>query len=319
MPREIVKPIRLRPGDTIGIVTPASPMQLVKLERGIEYLKSLGYKVELGEHVYDSYGYLAGNDNHRVNDLHYMFANPEIKAIISSRGGYGTPRLLDMVDYDLIAGYPKIFVGYSDLTALQLAIWRHTRMVTFSGPMAAVEMGTGIDPFTEHHLWSLLCRDRVDGFFPQVKKTPLQIIRPGKARGILLGGCLSLISSVIGTIHQPDFRRSILILEDVGEQPYRIDRYLCQLRSAGILHQVNGIILSQFVDCTEKKDEPTLSLEEIFADFFSTLDVPVVANFLYGHLPKKFTIPLGVEIEVDTSIPKITLLEPAVRKEEPVH
>jgi muramoyltetrapeptide carboxypeptidase len=308
----MIKPRPLQPGDTIAVVAPASPMQVSKLETGLDYLKKQGYRIELGEHIFDSYGYLAGHDKDRMNDLLAMFASPNVDAIISCRGGYGTPRLLDSIDYNIIAKNPKIFVGYSDLTALQLAIWKHTNLVTFSGPMVAVEMASEILPFTETYFWRLLCQNRMDDLFNADQKQSLQILQPGKAKGVLLGGCLSLVSSIIGTKHQPDFTGAILILEDIGEQPYRIDRYLAQLQSAGIFQQVNGIILSQFVDCLEKEGEPTLTLDEIFHDYFSSLSIPVVSNFLYGHTPKKFTIPFGVTIEIDTGIPGIQLLETAV-------
>jgi muramoyltetrapeptide carboxypeptidase len=164
------------------------------------------------------------------------------------------------------------------------------------------------------NFWPLICDTQIDGFFSKIVDSPIEVLRSGKANGILLGGCLSLISSVIGTKHQPDFTGSILILEDIGEQPYRIDRYLSQLKSAGVFEKVNGVIVSKFVDCEEKEGEPTLRLDEIFADYFASLSVPVIKNFLYGHISKKFTIPIGVEIALDTDSQKVQLLEPAVKK-----
>jgi len=311
-----IKPEILCPGDTIGIITPASQMKLEKLNLGVKYLQNLGYKILLGDHVQDSYGYLAGKDVDRIHDLHQMFANPEVKAIISSRGGYGTPRLLDEIDYDLIAQNPKLFVGYSDLTALQLAIWQKISLVTFSGPMVAVEMAAGIESFTEESFWPLICDDQINKLFSMESNDSLQVLKPGKAQGFLLGGCLSLISCVIGTKHQPDFSGSILILEDIGEQPYRIDRYLCQMRSAGIFEQVNGIILGQFIDCVDEEGAPTLTFDEIFEDFFGSLSIPVIKNFPYGHSSKKFTIPFGVNVEINTSIPQVKLLESPVIKKD---
>lgn len=312
MSSQIIKPEILRSGDTIGVITPASHMKVEKLNRGIMYLQNLGYKVILGDHVQDSYGYLAGKDEDRIKDLHQMFTNPEVKAIISSRGGYGTPRLLDEIDYGLLAQNPKLFIGYSDLTALQLAIWKQTGLVTFSGPMVAVEMAAGIDTFTEEFFWPLICSDQIDRFFSIKPENSLQVIKPGKAQGVLLGGCLSLISCVIGTKYQPDFSGSILILEDIGEEPYRIDRYLCQMKSAGIFDQVNGIILGQFIDCVDKDGDPTLTLDEIFDDFFGSRSIPVIKNFPYGHDSKKVTIPFGINVEIDTSIPNVKLLESPV-------
>ena len=305
------KPAALRKGDTIGVITPASPMLVDRLEKGLDYLQKKGFRVLLGEHVYDSRGYLAGWDRDRVNDLHAMFANPEVRAVFSSRGGYGTPRILDLVDYDLIARNPKIFLGYSDLTAIQLAIWKHTGVVTYSGPMVAVEMGLGIDPFTEEFLWKTIGPEEDGELFPEAG-TALQVLRPGKARGTLLGGCLSLITSLLGTPHFPDFSGAILILEDVGEEPYRIDRYLAQLRSVGVFEQVAGVILGEFLDCVPSGETPSLSIEEIISDYFGQLPVPVVTGFPYGHGPKKFTVPVGVEVELDADGRRVRLLEPPV-------
>jgi len=307
------KPTALQPGDTIGIVTPGSPMLVERLEKGLDYLQQKGFHPLLGDHVYDSRGYLAGKDRDRARDLLAMFANPDVKAIFSSRGGYGTGRLLELLDYDLIARNPKIFLGYSDLTAIQLAIWKHTGLVTFSGPMVAVEMGLGIDPFTETFLWKTLGPEVADDLFPGLEGKELHTLYPGKVRGTLLGGCLSVLVSLLGTPHLPDFTGTILILEDVGEEPYRIDRYLTQLRSAGILDRVAGVVLGEFLDCAAKEGQPTLSLEEIFADFFGPLRVPVVSGFPYGHGPQKFTVPMGVEVELDATDGSLHLLEPPVQ------
>ncbi len=293
-----VFPPKLKKGDTIGVVSPASPMIEERLKKGIAYLKEKGFRVLVGDHVHDRWGYLAGNDQARVADLHAMFANPEVKAIVSTRGGYGTPRLLTLLDYDLIRQNPKFFVGYSDLTTLQLAIFARTGLVTYSGPMVAVEMGKGIDPFTEAHFWPHLLKGETYFEFPAVPDAPLKVLHPGKATGTLLGGCLSMVNPIFGTPYQPDFRGSILVLEDVGEEPYRIDRYLSQFRAAGVLKQVAGIIFSQFVDC-EPGDDPSLSIDEILEDYTRDLDIPVVKNFLYGHQDKKFTIPLGATVTLD--------------------
>ncbi len=305
---ETVYPPALRKGDTIGIISPASPMIRERLEKGIAYLRGKGYSVLLGKHVYDQHGYLAGTDEERVRDLHAMFRNPEVKAIISSRGGYGTPRLLPFLDYELIRENPKILVGYSDLTSLQLAIFSQTGLVTYSGPMVAVEMGKGIDPFTEEHFWPHLLSGQSYSEYPPVLDSPLTRLHPGKAAGALIGGCLSMINPILGTPYQPDFRGSILILEDVGEEPYRIDRYLSQFRSAGIFHQVAGIIFSQFVDC-DAGDSPSLTIDEVIEDYTHDLNIPIVKNFLYGHVDRKFTIPIGAPVELDADSLRIRLLQ----------
>ncbi len=302
----ILFPPKLRPGDTIGIVSPASPMIEERLEKGIAYLQKRGFRVLVGEHVHDRWGYLAGTDEARAADLHAMFANPDVKAIMSTRGGYGTPRLLRLLDYDLIGRNPKILVGYSDLTTLQLAIFAQTGLVTFSGPMVAVEMGKGIDPFTEAHFWPHLLAGETYSAFPSVEDAPLVRVRPGKATGRLLGGCLSMVNPLLGTPYQPDFEGSILVLEDVGEEPYRIDRYLSQFRAAGILEQVAGIIFSQFVDC-EPGENPSLTLDEILEGYTRDLRIPIVKNFLYGHQDKKLTVPLGALVTLDADALQISI------------
>jgi len=287
-------------------------MKRDRLERGIKYLESKGYSVLLGEHVFDERGYLAGADSERVRDLHRMFENPEVKAIFCSRGGYGTPRLLDRLDYDLIRAHPKILVGYSDLTALQLALYKQVGLVTFSGPMVAVEMGKGIDPFTEENFWPLLSNPKPFGTLPNHQEHPLRVIRPGKCRGELIGGCLSIISGILGTPYEPSFRDKVLLLEDVGEDPYRIDRYLAQLRLAGILHQVRGILFGQFVDCIPRDEEPSLTIEEVIVDLTGDLDVPIIMGLSYGHVDRKLTLPIGVEVAIDTEGPRIEIVEAAV-------
>ncbi|NOY76772.1 MAG: LD-carboxypeptidase [Calditrichaeota bacterium] len=306
---EPIYPPALREGDTIGIISPASPMIRERLEKGVAYLKDRGFSVVLGRHVYDQHGYLAGTDEARLEDIHAMFANPEVKAIISSRGGYGTPRLVPFLDYALIRKHPKILVGYSDLTSLQLAIYSQTGLVTYSGPMAAVEMGKGIDPFTEEHFWPHLLAGQFYSEYPAVPESPLVRVHPGKARGTLLGGCLSMINPILGTPYQPDFRGAILILEDVGEEPYRVDRYLSHYRSAGILQQVAGIIFSQFVDCNPG-DDPSLTIDEVIEDYTAGLEIPVVKNFLYGHLDRKFTVPIGATVELDADALSIRFIRP---------
>jgi len=310
---ETIYPPALREGDTIGIISPASPMIRERLEKGIAYLKNRGFSVLLGKHVFDQHGYLAGTDEARLEDLHAMFGNPDVRAIISSRGGYGTPRLLPFLDYPLIRKHPKILVGYSDLTSLQLAIYSQTGLVTYSGPMVAVEMGKGIDPFTEEHFWPHLMAGQSYSEYPAVTDSSLVWVHSGKASGTLIGGCLSMINPILGTPYQPDFSGTILILEDVGEEPYRVDRYLSQFRSAGILQQVAGIIFSQFVDC-EPGDDPSLTIDEVIEEYTHDLTIPIVKNFLYGHVDRKFTIPIGATVELDADARTIRFLHSSVRE-----
>ena len=310
-----IKPNRLTNQQSIGIISPASrPLDETIYYRGIDYLKQLGYHVVESQHVLDERGYLAGSDHDRADDLNAMFRNPDIGAIFCSRGGYGTPRLIDRLDFDAIRKNPKIFVGYSDLTAVSLAIWQATGLVTFSGPMVAVEMGRGIDPFTEKSLWTCLTSSHPAGLLANPDGAPTRVIQPGRAEGRLLGGCLSLINVLLGTRYSPDFDGAILIIEDIDEEPYRIDRYLAQLKLTGIFDQIAGIVLGQFIDCTPKDlEKPSLELDQIFLDYFGNLEIPIISNFAYGHSAIKHTIPIGIQAVLDTDQGGLILTESAVR------
>jgi muramoyltetrapeptide carboxypeptidase len=301
---------------TIGVISPASrPLDEAIYYRGIEYLKQLGYNVMESTHVLDKRGYLAGHDEDRAEDLNAMFRSPEIGAIICSRGGYGTPRLIDKLDFDAIQNNPKIFVGYSDLTAVSLAIWQQTGLVTFSGPMVAVEMGRGIDPFTEKSFWMSVTSPDPIGALTNPEGSPIRVIKPGKAEGSLLGGCLSLINVLLGTPYSPDFDGAILIIEDIDEEPYRVDRYLAQLKLAGVFERIAGIVLGQFIDCAPKDPEkPSLELDQIFLDYFENLNIPIIENFAYGHGAIKHTIPIGIHAILDTEQGGLILAENAVRE-----
>lgn len=284
-----------------------------RLVKGIAYLQSRGFQVKLGRSIYEERGYLAGGDQERARDLTDMFADSEVRAVFCTRGGYGTPRILDRLDFELIAGNPKILLGYSDITALQLALFARCGLVTFSGPMVAVEMGRGLDATTEDHLWQMLSSTSAPVKLTEADD-PLAVYHPGRARGRLLGGCLSLVCALLGTPYLPDFSGAILFLEDVGEEPYQIDRKLMQLRLAGVLNQVSGIVLGAFEDCQPRSQAPSLSLEDVFRDLLCDLDVPVVSGLPYGHVEKKVTLPLGVEAVLDAEQGYLELLEPGVRE-----
>lgn len=286
-------------------------MMAERLHAGIHYLQNRGFQVKLGHHIHDVHGYLAGSDADRLSDFNEMFSDDEVSAIFCTRGGYGAPRILDHIDYDAIPKHPKILVGYSDITALQLAIFKQTNLVTFSGPMVAVEMAKNLDPFTESNFWKMLM-EPLPGFQMRVQTGSSFRLKPGQARGRLLGGCLSLICCLLGTPFLPDFRGAILFLEDVGEEPYRIDRMLNQLRLAGILNDVNGIVFGQFPDCVPKSDAPSLSVPQLILELIANLNVPVIADFPYGHVDPKYTLPIGVEVLLDADAGSIEICEPAI-------
>ena len=297
-----ILPPAVKPGATIGVVSPASkPSDGKKVEDGIRYLRDKGFSVVIGSHVLDQYGYLAGTDEARAADLNAMFRNPEIDAIFCSRGGYGTPRILPLLDYDAIRENPKVFVGYSDISALQHAILARTGLITFSGPMVAVEMSRGIEPFTENHFWPMIMGENGGNSLSDAEKMPFRVMNSGKASGRISGGCLSVFAPLIGTRYQPDYENTILVIEDIGEEIYGIDRIFCQLEAAGIFSQINGLVLGQFLD-TESADpnNPNLTLDQVFADLLGGLSIPIVMNYAYGHGMTKFTVPVGAEAILDT-------------------
>ncbi|MFO7445254.1 MAG: LD-carboxypeptidase [Ignavibacteriaceae bacterium] len=310
----VVKPKRLQKGDTIGIISPASsPDDLSRTESGVKYFEKLGYRVEVGKHVGKFHGYLAGTDEERIEDIHNMFKNKDVKAIIAVRGGYGTLRLLDKIDFKIIKNNPKIFVGYSDITALQMAMFAKTGLVTFAGPMVAVDFYDEVSPYTEESFWELLTNNKKPGkiAFPEGEK--IFEISKGKVRGRVIGGNLALVASLAGTDYLPDMKEKILFLEDTAEAPYRIDRMLTQLKLAKVFKHVKGVILGAFTDCVESNPEKrTLTLGEVIEDHFAKLKIPVVYNFPHGHVKNNFTLPLGVQISLNTGRHIIEITESAV-------
>jgi len=312
---KILKPPRLKKGDLIGIVSPASTIaDPTKIDRGVRYLEGLGYRVLLGEHILKTVGYLAGKDAERVADLHSMFGNRRVKAIMCVRGGYGTPRLLHLLDYALIARNPKILVGFSDITALELAIWRKIRLMTFHGPMLGVDFANNVDAFTEEMFWGLLTSAAARGTVPFPVNSVTKPLVAGTAVGRLLGGNLALIISIMGTRYQPDFTGGILFIEDVGEEAYRVDRMLMQLRHASVFSQVHGVLAGQFTESAPKDPtQPSLTLHEVFDETARAVNIPFLANLPFGHVDQKMTFPVGLRIRMDSGSGTVEFLEAAVR------
>ncbi len=294
----MIKP--LRKNGTIGVVAPAFPPKKDKLEKGIQYLEKLGYKVQRGESLEAKHGYFAGDDALRLKDLHAMFSKPEIDAIICARGGWGTLRLLHQLDYQLINRNPKLLVGYSDITTLQLAIFQKTGIPSLSGPMAAVEMGD-IPDFTAKHFWDQVYNEaNIYRYYFDVEDNNTRIWQAGQSEGVLLGGCLSMVAHQIGTPYSPDYRGNILFLEDVGEEPYKVDRYLAQLKQSGMFNDIRGLILGNFLDCMDDNpDRQGFSIEDVLRDYFYDAPYPVIYNFPYGHGARKISMPIGVKCRVN--------------------
>lgn len=310
---QLLKPKRLERGDTIGIVAPGSPVNRSALKRGIQFLQKSGYSVVVHPQCYQVNGFLAGTDLTRAQAINKMFTDNSVQAIFCARGGYGALRLLPFLDYKVIACNPKIFLGYSDITALHLAIWRKTKIATFHGPMVSTEMAKGLPKYTRDSLFSLLCRSKPYGRMSTIGKKRFEIIRTGKSTGLLLGGNLSLICKLIGSSFLPDFSGSILFLEEIDEEPYRIDGMLLQLKLAGILDQVAGVVLGDFVDCGPyDRIKPSFSLREVLHDNFFLSPYPVIRGIPFGHGHYSLTIPYGVRATIDAESKRFYIVESAV-------
>ncbi len=311
---KILKPHMLKKGDLIGVITPASiPDDISRIEKGVRYLESLGYRVEVGKNVGKVRGYLAGTDEERLEDLHYMFNKKDVKAIICARGGYGTPRLLDKIDYSLIKKNPKIFVGYSDITALQMAFLKKCGLVTFAGPMVAVDFWKEeVSKFTEEQFWRMITSDKPFGKLANPDNERFFVLNKGNAEGKIIGGNLALITALMGTDYLPSFENNILMLEDIGEPPYRVDRMLNQIKLAKGLEQASAIVLGRFVDCYDSDGAKSLTLNEVIADYFSKINKPVIYNFKHGHISDNITVPFGLNCSLNTEKNILEITESAV-------
>lgn len=310
----MIKPKGLKLGATLGVVAPASPTTKEKLELAYKKLKQLGFNVVMGESCYENYGYLAGSDELRARDLNNMFKNEKIHGIICLRGGYGTPRILDLLDYEMIRRNPKVFIGYSDITALHIAFNQLSNLITFHGPMAASDMIRNFSSFSKEHLFKAIMDNEALGEIVNPEGEEIISINGGIAEGPIIGGNLSLIADTIGTPYEIDVKGKILFIEEVEEEPYRIDRMLNQLRLAGKLNDAAGIILGDFSKCDARKPNESLSLEEVIDDYFKALDKPIIYNLQAGHCEPMVTIPFGVRARLDADKKELIILENATDK-----
>lgn len=315
--RRLVKPRRLKPGDTIGLVIPSSAeWDPINVDVLLETLQVLGLKGKLGRHVFDRRGYFAGRDEDRARDLNDMFADPDVAAVHCIRGGWGAARLLPLVDWAVVAKHPKILVGYSDITALLLSFHAKTSLVTFHGPNAVPGWNTFEVEWMKRVLWNAEAvtfanlEEIEDTLVPVRHRT--RAITPGKARGPLLGGNLTVLTTIIGSGYLPDFTGAILFLEDVNEAPYRVDRMFTQLKLAGVLDRVQGVVWGTCSRCDPGEGFASLTIPDVLDDHLKPLGVPAYYGAMFGHVERQFTLPLGVEVELDAGAGTLTMLEPAV-------
>ncbi|GAA3150408.1 S66 peptidase family protein [Streptomyces echinatus] len=306
--KELVRPHRLAPGARVAVVAPSGPVPEERLQAGLDVLRGWDLDPVVGAHVlnrHPDFGYLAGTDADRAADFQRAWCDPAVDAVLCARGGYGVQRMADLLDWDALrAAGPKVFVGFSDITALHEAFATRLGLATLHGPMAA-----GIDfvknTRAQEHLRATL-------FAPETVRTVATggtALVPGRARGVTLGGCLCLLAAERGTPHaRPSARGGLLCLEDVGEETYRLDRYLTQLLRSGWLDGVSGVLLGSWEDCADYA-----GLRPLLADRLGGLGVPVAENVGFGHCEGALTIPFGLAAELDTDAGTLTLDEPALR------
>jgi muramoyltetrapeptide carboxypeptidase len=303
--RNVLVPAPLRRGDTVGVVSASGPPDSDLLDNGLEFLRSHGLRIRLGQYVCERNGYLAGNDEQRCTDLNTMLADPEVRGVLFARGGYGVMRLLESIDQEAVLRDPKALVGMSDVTALQLSLFSRCGLATFSGPMIAGQIGAGLDPVSEESLLRGLTEPLDGRDLLPISVDRVRTLRSGYACGPLLGGCLSLVVALLGTAHSPDFSGSILLLEDVNEPPYRLDRMLTHLQLSGVLSRVAGIVLGHFLG-TQEKDMGE-EVERLVLELTAENQVPVVSRVPHGHALPNLTLPHGVPVAINTEPPRLTV------------
>ncbi|MYS20735.1 MULTISPECIES: S66 peptidase family protein [unclassified Streptomyces] len=303
----LIRPRRLVPGDRIGIVAPSGPVPRERLDAGADILRGWGLEPVVAPHVLDEhpFGYLAGGDRERAADLTRTWCDPSLAAVLCARGGYGVQRMVDLLDWPAMrAAPPKAFIGYSDITALHEAFATRLGLATLHGPMAATEAFVKDDPSQDHLRRTLFTPEQAQTLTSPTART----LVPGRAEGVTLGGCVSLLAADLGT---PRGRRSaaggILVLEDVGEEAYRLDRIVTQLLRAGWLDGVAGIVLGSWQECG-----PYPEVRALLLDRLGGLGVPIVEEFGFGHCPSTLTIPLGVPAVLDADAATLTLEVPAL-------
>lgn len=297
----------LKKGDTVGVLAPGSPADIGKYETSVKLLKELGYKVKLAPSVKENTGYLAGSDEDRARDINEFFKDDDVKAIISLRGGYGSDRILSLLDYATIKKHPKMFIGYSDVTALHTVLGEKCNMVTIHGPMiSSFEDGKFTD-FTLYNFENGLSGSLPSGDIRMPEGKKLETVNPGRASGILVGGNLSVIASMAGTPYELKGDGAILFLEDVREKPYRVDRLMQQLWQSGLLSRVNGIAYGEFTDLSDEEsgdeDEEdsgsSASIDDVLAYYGKLSGKPVIKGIPAGHGKDNLFIPLGVSATID--------------------
>lgn len=332
---EAIKAMALRPGDTVMFVAPARGVDKTKTLLAKQRLEEMGFRVLLHKHLFERVGYLAGTDAQRSKQIMDAFRDERVSAVLPVTGGFGTTRLLDLLDYKVIRQNPKVLIGYSDITGLHLAIQKKAGLITFHGPNLDSGLGVpnNLTAFSKHwfqraiiadhysdkslgylisHLPNNLTAEQYDSM---CKLQPPTSFGAGKASGVLTGGNLSLVAALMGTPYEIETKNRILFLEDIGEAPYRVDRMLSTLRLGGKLKDLSGVILGTF---TYRSDQDTSieegqSVDDVLASYFKPLGIPVIRGFPAGHHRCNATLPIGARCEIDADAGTIRLLESPIR------
>ena len=299
--KKSVKPVRLKPGDTIGIVAPAGPFDPEKFIKGRAVLESMGFRTVFDETIFQKHGFLAGTDAQRADQVNRLFADGTVQAVACARGGYGSMRILGFLDFETIQKNPKIFVGFSDISVLLSVLHDRCDLVTFHGPVVTTLAHADKETVAAME-WAM------------TSDTPLElapengmVVRSGLASGLVAGGNLTTLCHLVGTPYAPSFKGKILLLEDLGEAPYRIDRMLTQMKLAGCFDGMAGLILGSFESCG-----PPSEIYALVGDIFEDMNIPVMAGFEFGHGRRNIMIPLGLGATLDTGKERLLFHEAAV-------
>jgi muramoyltetrapeptide carboxypeptidase len=306
-----IKPKRLNVGSTIAITSPAGAIWDDKLVGEFtSILKSIGFNVILGKTLTEKYGFLAGTDDLRARELNDFFANENVNAIFSAKGGWGCARLLDKLDYKIIQENPKIIMGFSDITCLLNAIYAKTGLVTFHGPVGNSSWGE----FSMKYVKEILLQGKKSLLSPpngSEKDLPI-VLTKGKAKGVLVGGNLTVLAAMMGSDYLPNWENKILFLEETAEEPYRLDRMMTQLKLAGVLGKLKGIAFGKCVKCEAEEPEKAFTFMQVLEQQIKPLKIPAFYGAMIGHIENKYTLPVGVEVEMDADKGTIQMLESAV-------
>jgi muramoyltetrapeptide carboxypeptidase len=306
-----IKPPALKKGDTVAITSPAGAVWDDKqIETFSNILKGFGFKVVLGKTLYEKFGYFSGTDDFRAKELNGFFSDKNVKAIFCMKGGWGCARILDKLNYELMKNNPKILIGFSDITALLVAITAKTGLVTFHGPVG----NSGWNEYTKN-VFSEVCMEGSTYSFPEnpFGEEKIITINKGIASGQLFGGNLTVLSGIMGSNYLPDFKNKILFLEEAKEEPYSIDRMLTQLKLCGVLNNISGFVFGKCAKCLAEEPLKAFTFDEVIKQHIEPLGIPAFYGAMIGHIENKYTIPLGVNAIINADTGSIKLLEEAVK------